>query len=186
MFASQPAVYQPNPKELHHSSQHSSAVNHRWTSRRAGVWSRSESHHPDPLEKGVLCPFFDPRHAARAWGEKTGRMRRWDPRWRVYKAWPAAKQPHQERMSRACKVVGGARGCVPRGANGKMLCTSSRSGVQEMMRRRDPRWRVYEAWPAAKQPRQKRMSRARKGGGRCARVFATGVQESAPWGKNVR
>ena len=45
------------------------------------------------------------------------------------------------------------------------------------------KWRVYEPWPAAKQPRQKRMSRARKGCGRCARVCATGVQESAPWGK---
>ena len=133
-FVRQPAIYQPNPKELQHPSQHSSAVNHRWTSRRAGVWSRSESHHPDPLEKGVLCPFVDPRHAARAWGEGQGRMRRRDPRWRVYKAWPAAKQPHQERMSRACKVVGGAQGCVPRGANGEMLCTSSRSGVQEIMR----------------------------------------------------
>ena len=134
-FVRQPAIYQyqPNPKELQHSSQHSSAVNHRWSSRSAGVWSRSESHHPDPLEKGVLCPFVDPRHAARAWGEGQGRMRRRDPSWRVYKTWPAAKQPHQERM-RACKVVGGAQGCVPRGANGEMLCTSSRSGVQEIMR----------------------------------------------------
>ena len=44
------------------------------------------------------------------------------------------KQPHQERMSRACKVVGGAQGCVPRGANGEMLRTSSRLGVQEIMR----------------------------------------------------
>ena len=123
-FVCQLAIYQPNPK----------AVNHRWSSRRAGVWSRSEAHNPDPLEKGVLCPFVDPRHAARAWGEGQGRMRRRDPRWRVYKAWPAAKQPHQERLSRACEVVGGAQGCVPRGANGEMLCTSSRSGVQEIMR----------------------------------------------------
>ena len=38
-----------------------------------------------------------------------------DPRWRVYKAWPAAKQPHQERMSRACKVVGGAHKVVCHG-----------------------------------------------------------------------
>ena len=30
--------------------------------------------------------------------EGQGRMRRRDPRWRVYNAWPAAKQPHQERM----------------------------------------------------------------------------------------
>ena len=52
----------------------------------------------------------------------------------MYKAWPAAKQPRHERMSRACKVVGGAQGCVPWGANGEMLCTSSRSGVQEIMR----------------------------------------------------
>ena len=52
----------------------------------------------------------------------------------TYKARPAAKQPHQERMSRACKVVGGAQGCVPWGANGDILCTSSRSGVQEIMR----------------------------------------------------
>ena len=61
-------------------------------------------------------------------------MRRRDPRWRVYKAWPAAKQPRQERMIRACKVVGGAQRCVLRGSNGEMLCTSSRSGVQEIMR----------------------------------------------------
>ena len=61
-------------------------------------------------------------------------MRRRDPRWQGYKAWPAAKQPHQERMSKACKVVGGAQGCVPRGAIGEMLCALSRSGVQEIMR----------------------------------------------------
>ena len=52
----------------------------------------------------------------------------------MYKAWPAANQPHQERMSRACKVVGGAQGCVQLGANGEMFCTSSRSDVQEIMR----------------------------------------------------
>ena len=47
-----------------------------------------------------------------------GRM---DPRWRVYKALPAAKQPHQERMNRACKVVKGVchrvltgKCCAPR------------------------------------------------------------------------
>ena len=43
-------------------------------------------------------------------------------------------RPHQERMSRAFKVVGGAQWCAPRGSNGEMLCTSSRSGVQEIMR----------------------------------------------------
>ena len=52
----------------------------------------------------------------------------------MYEAWPAAKKPHQERMRWACKVVGGAQGCVPRGANGEMLCTSSRLGVQEITR----------------------------------------------------
>ena len=31
-------------------------------------------------------------------------------------------------------MVGGAQGCVQRGANGEMLCTSSRSCVQEIMR----------------------------------------------------
>ena len=59
-FVRQPAIYQPNPKELQHPSQHSSAVNRRWSSRKAGIWSRSESHHPDPLKKGVLCPFVTP------------------------------------------------------------------------------------------------------------------------------
>ena len=32
------------------------------------------------------------------------------------------------------------------------------------------KWRVYEPWPAAKQPRQKRMSRSRKDCERCAKV----------------
>ena len=32
-FVRQPAIYQQNPKELQHPSQHSSAVNHRWSSR---------------------------------------------------------------------------------------------------------------------------------------------------------
>ena len=102
-FVRQPAIYQPNPKELQHPSQHSSAVNHRWYSRRAGVWSRSESHHPDPLEKGVLCPFTDPRHAARAsllrapWGESARKDVSERSKWRVYKAWPVAKQPTSSR-----------------------------------------------------------------------------------------
>ena len=38
-------------------------------------------------------------------------------------------------------------------------------GMKGRMCRMDLRWRVYEARPAAKQPRQKRMSKARKGGG---------------------
>ena len=31
-------------------------------------------------------------------------------------------------------MVGGAQGCVPRGANGEMVRTSSRSGILEIMR----------------------------------------------------
>jgi hypothetical protein len=93
------------------------------------------------LRERVVAPVvFEDRLLSAQWG---GRARKdavvtkvtsVDGKLSVYEAWPAAKQPRQERMSRVCKVVGCAQGRVPRGANGEMLCTSSRLGVQEITR----------------------------------------------------